>query len=235
MATATKSETPEDIRTQLSQIEEFLKMEDLDEINAEFLRKRQSSLTRKLNSSNKAERTAVEEAAKESLGDEAEGLKIKVVPSEDYEEALTAKSSDERAQKLMDAAEDLDITLEPGEIIVIKKGSAVRQELSEQLTKKFKKELAPLGDSVIQVSKGSVGGGRGGGPRGDIPFEVGTILTKKYKDTTYEVEVIENGDGKKLKGEGGALFDSVSGAASAITNYPVRGTTWWEVKEQSTN
>lgn len=202
----------------------------LEDLNKELMLKQQAKLQRELNGLSKRERTAIEEAAQESLPEDV-SVRIKVVTQEAYNQALTAKVTDERAKVLMEAAEDLGVELEPGEIVMIRKASAVDQGLSESLTKDFAEQLKGIPGSVILAQRGS-GGGGGGGPRGDIPWEVGTKLVRKHKDRTHEAEVIQQNGSKAIK-LGDQVFDSVSGAARSITGYNTRGTTWWAEKKQN--
>lgn len=200
----------------------------LEDINKEFVLRQQAKLQRELNGLSKKERTAIEEAAQADLPEDV-SVRIKVVTQEAYDTALTAKVTDERAKTLMEAAEDLGVELEPGEIVMIRKASAVDQGLSESLTEKYGEQLKSIPGSVILAQRGS-GGGGGGGPRGDIPWPVGTMLVRKHKDKTHEAEVIQQNGSKAIK-LGDQVFGSVSGAARSITGYPTRGTTWWEVQK----
>jgi uncharacterized protein (UPF0216 family) len=124
------------IRKELDEIESA--KEELDEGSSlhEMLQKQEAKLVRELGNLNKQERQDLE--AKITSGHNGNGLKYKVVLQTEYEKAQQGKVSDERAAALMSAAEGAGVLLEPGEIVVIKKGGGVDPSVSESLTKQFK-------------------------------------------------------------------------------------------------
>ena len=205
---------------------------------AHVFEERRAKLLRQLKRLTSADRNALQEKISKEHGEK--GLNYKVVTDEEYEKALTGKVSDPRAEALMKGAPDMDVKLEEGEIVVIKKGSGVDGSVSDTLSKQFKSQLTTLGVGFrIMASRGSVRSGT----RGDLSALVdGTTISKNYQKKDYEA-VIETKDGKKVirgtKGEkfAGETFDSLSGAGAHITNYSVRGPQWWIISAQpeSTN
>lgn len=207
------------------------------ESNLKLLDSQKAKLQRQLVAKNKAARDELQGIIENENADS--GLKFRIVTRDDFESALQGRVTDERASALMEGAESLGVTLEPGEIVTIKKGSGVDTAMSETLTDKFTQELDKLGPGfVVMATRGNIGTG---GPRGDLSaYPVGTELAREYNGEEYRAEVRER-DGKRfiigLNGPKfkGKEFDSLSGAGSFITNYSVRGPQWWKATPPSTN
>jgi len=232
----TATVTPEDLRGQLAEIRGMIEKASVP-ATVTSLQGMEGKLLKQLNSFTKEERKTLETAITEQHSDT--GLKYKVVSNEDYEKALEGKVTDPRAAAIMENLPD-EVNLEQGEVVMIKKGSGVDKNASETLSEAFKEELASIGEGyVVVASRGSVGTG---GTRGDLStYPDGTMLTKTYNDVEFKAEITNNAAGERIiKGvEGDAIknqeFNSLSGAASAITGYSVRGPEWWKMVTPTTN
>lgn len=227
--------TADELRTQLAELEETKKTVGSSGTST-LLQKLQSDLQKRLGVLTKKERGDLE--AKIRSAHEDLGFKVKIVTEEEMNKAQDRRVSDERAATLMEGAESLGVTLDPEEIVVIKNGGGVDIKVSTELTKEFNKELKSLGVGYqVMASKGSLGGRVGA--RGEITYDVGTILSKTYQGEEYIAE-IQMKDGEKIivgvKGKGikGEVFHSLSGAAQKATGYNTRGTQWWKAKAPPT-